>query len=62
MAEARVMYGSQGGSLLYGGGSFLNGGGSFLYGGRGFPPSPKPQGQDTSVQTLLNRTEQNKAP
>ena len=43
IAEARVLYGSQGGSVLYGEGSFLNGGGLFLY-GRGswhqeFPPS-----------------------
>ena len=29
MAEARVLYGSQGGSILYGGGSFLCGGGSW---------------------------------
>ena len=29
MAEARVLYGGQGGSLLYGGGSFLYGGGSW---------------------------------
>ena len=28
MTEARLMYGSQGGSILYGWGSFLYGGGS----------------------------------
>ena len=33
MAEARVLYGGQGGSIMHGGGSFLYGGGSFLYGG-----------------------------
>ena len=33
MAEARLLYGGQGDSILYGGFSFLYGGFSFLYGG-----------------------------
>ena len=44
MAEARVQYFSQGGSLLYGGGSFLYDGGSFLYGGGSWRPGPFTRG------------------
>ena len=52
MAEARVLFGGQGGSILYGGGSLLYGGGSLLYGGRGFPPSVETP-NEYSVGVLL---------